>query len=195
MHPTRIDDIVNDPRWAPRRGWHDDHRHNDRTPAYLPAIMQVRAEFMTFVEHLEARGLVGGQARCLQLGLGECDASHEVWMHLCPGGVVTLDWRAVRRDLLSMPGQDIRAPASNAYARAFGPYDVLFIDAGHKALDVAMDHAEYGDMVRSGGVIAFHDSCKRPGYEEEIEVWRYVDAIPHIEHIGTEVGIAWFAKG
>jgi len=40
MH--RIDEIVRAPNGHPDCGWHDDHRAVDGTPAYLPAIQQVR---------------------------------------------------------------------------------------------------------------------------------------------------------
>jgi len=37
-------------------------------------------------------------------------------------------------------------------------YDILFIDAGHNYEDVSMDYKMYGELVKSGGYIIFHDS-------------------------------------
>lgn len=37
------------------------------------------------------------------------------------------------------------------------PVDLLFIDGDHSVMGVASDYAMYGEFVRPGGVIAFHD--------------------------------------
>lgn len=192
-----VDEVAFSPRWAPRRGWHDDHRDADGTPGYLPALQQVRAEFAGLITVLGAANLIGG--RCLQLGIGECDASHEAWRVLF-SRVVTIDWGVVAdQDVRTRPGRDTHAPVSMGFAAARGPYDFLFIDAGHTFEDVRLDHVNYGPMVRRGGIIAFHDSLPRKGYEE-VEVWRYLEAYgeeafgSRVNHIGTEVGTAWMVK-
>lgn len=187
-----VDAILNDPRWAPRRGWHDDHRERDRTPEYLPAMMQVRAEFAEFIDELQCLGALGG--RCLQLGMGECDASHAVWRALFRS-VMTVDWRIVALDSTSHPGANTRDREIHDAARAVGPFDMLFVDAGHKLEDISRDHAEYGPMVRPGGVIAFHDALKRPGFEDEVDVWRYLETLKQpVTRIGSEVGIAYILR-
>lgn len=188
---TKFDAIIRSDRWAPRFGWHDDHRDHDRTPAYLPAMMQVRAEVEELLGVLWANDVLGG--KCLQLGMGECDASHAAWRTVF-GRVVTLDFRVFADNEASNTGRDVRRDASRGFAALRAPFDFLLIDAGHKLDDVRADHGEYGALVRRGGIIAFHDALKRLGYEDEIDVWRYLEGVPDVTMIGSEVGIAWLVK-
>ena len=194
--PVGIDDVdkvLRRPGYLPRFGWHDDHRDRDGTPGYLPALQQVRAEFSGLLDVLAATpGVLGG--RCLQLGIGECDASHEVWRVLF-ARVVTIDWAMFAdQGVRTKPGADTHAPATVGFAAARGPYDFLFIDAGHDFEDVHQDYRAYGPLVRKGGIIAFHDSLPRKGYEE-VEVWRFLADLAKtgvdVHQIGTEVGVAW----
>jgi hypothetical protein len=190
MNVEDVDAVAYSNRWLPRRGWHDDHRVHDRTPSYMPALMQVRAEFAAFIGILQHFNLIGG--KCLQLGMGECEASHSAWRALFRH-VLTIDWAVIADDQNRIrPGLDTHAAAARAVAKTRAPYDLLFIDAGHKMEDVIADHRDYGPLVRPGGIVAFHDACKRPGYEDEIDVWRYLESLDvHNNLIGTEVGIAW----
>lgn len=175
-----------DPRW----GWHDDHRAHDGTPAYLPAMQQVRSEFVALLDFCDEAGLLDG--KCLQLGVGECDASHRVWCHAFQGGVMTIDWRGVWVDNFEFDGADTRSPDVQVFAAGQAPYDLLFVDADHSFDGVKLDHETYGPLVRPGGVIAFHDSLERKGYAE-VEVWRYVNGLPGVVHRAehSEVGLAW----
>lgn len=197
-----IDSILQDTRWAPRYGWHDHHRHHDRKPEYLPAMQQVREEVAELIAVLAAHDVLGGS--CLQLGMGECDASHFAWLELF-NFVVTLDWRVLAyndgtgRVSLRGPGVDIRSHEALEQAALRRPFDFLFIDAGHLFDEVKSDHLEYEMMVRPGGIIAFHDAVKRATYEDEIQVWRYLDELRakgvEVHMIGEEIGIAWIVKG
>lgn len=187
-------------RYAPRWGWHDDHRAADGTPAYLPALQQVRAEYKEFLEVLAGAKLSAGYPdrlgySCLQLGMGECRASHDAWL-LAFENVLTLDWGAtVLSYEVSQPGYDVASGEAIAIAQHFSPYDMLFIDAGHSAEDARRDHANYGPMVRPGGIIAFHDALRRPGFEEAVRVWEYLETIQgEVNVIGSEVGVAWLRK-
>lgn len=191
MNIEAIDAVLNEDRWKPRWGWHDDHRERDRTPEYLPAMMQVRSEFAGLIGVLRAERLLGA-TKMLQLGMGECDASHHAWRKLCQRLVITLDFRVVAHNEVNLPGLDVRSDAAVKYATDNGPYDVLFVDAGHKMEDVRQDHMVYGQFIRPGGIIAFHDAAKRPGYEDEVDVWRYLATLEQPTNmIGSEVGIAW----
>lgn len=192
-----IDSVLQDTRWAPRWGWHDDHRHNDRKPEYLPAMQQVREEVAELIGVLAAHEVLGGS--CLQLGMGECDASHAVWRALFDT-VVTMDYRVYAVGAVTYPGANIRSYEAWQRAALWGrPYDFLFVDAGHSVDEVKADHLEYALMVRPGGIIAFHDAVKRPTYEDEIQVWRYLDELRakgvEVNMIGEEIGIAWIVKG
>lgn len=195
MALATVDDLVRPPRYAPRWGWHDDHATRDRTPAYLPALQQVRAEFAVFLSVLVEHGIFslrGGPSRCLQLGMGECRASHDAW-RLLLGSAVTVSLGTSAVDGVDHPSFNTHDPDALRLATAHAPYDLLFIDAGHEAFDVALDHADYGRLVRPGGIVAFHDALARPGFEE-VEVHRYLATIPNVRMIGVEVGIAWIAR-
>jgi hypothetical protein len=178
-----LDSILNHPRYAPYHGWHDDHRAADGTPAYLPAMQQVREEFIEFLRVVPERG------SCLQLGLGECDASHAVWCSLF-AHVVTIDWRACLVNEDSYPGADTRSREAITLAVRYAPYDLVFIDAGHSFVDVQHDYLHYREMLRPGGIVALHDALPRPTYPE-VEVHKLIAMLPGVKIIGNEVGIAW----
>jgi len=189
--------------FTPRWGWHDDHRETDGTPAYLPALQQVRGEYAALLDVLvrelgRTETVVGGRidGRCLQLGLGECAASHHAWMQVFGRKVVvTLDWGAVLVNNAEFTGVDVSTTEAVGIAAVGAPYDFLFIDAGHSAEDARRDHANYGPLVRPGGIIAFHDALRRPGFEEAVQVWRYLAELPgKVNMIGVEVGTAWLRK-
>lgn len=174
-----------DPYW----GWHDDHRDADGTADYLPALQQVRSEYVDLLEALSDRP----RGRCLQLGMGECDASHEAW-RLVFDEVVTLDWGKVVVNDYCLPGVDVGSSEAAKLAAVYGPYDFLFIDAGHREQDAWRDHDVYGVLVRPGGIVAFHDALRRPGFEEAVQVWRYLETLPAVNLIGREVGVAWVIR-
>lgn len=181
-----LDIILSSPAYAPCHGWHDDHRAHDGTPAYLPAMQQVKSELQELLDLCAHRGLFGS---CLQLGMGECDASHAVWRSRFTK-VVTIDWRVIMVDDEQLPGADTRALQARNVAEFNGPYDLVFIDAGHSFEDVRHDHLVYGPMRRPRGILAFHDAIARPAYPE-VGVPRYVSTLAGAKIIGTEVGIAW----
>lgn len=172
----------------PRWGWHDDHRQAERTPDYLPALMQVRSEFAALLAVL---GPLHPHS-VLQLGLGPCDASHAVWRAIC-GVATTIDLAAmISKDGDRYPGSDTHNKQARMFGLLNGPYDVLFIDAGHSLRDVVADEFDYTPMVRPGGLVVFHDALPREGYPE-------LGVPHHLKHserdlhwIGEEVGIAWY---
>lgn len=199
----RIDALIaRGGRFRPYWGWHDDHRGSDGTPAYQPALQQVRGEFAELLDVLAAElsdhrpGRIPGS--CLQLGLGETTASHEAWRCVFDH-VVTLDWGGVYIDDARQEGTDVATTdavqIAALYAAYRGPYDFLFIDAGHSVEDARRDHANYGPMIRPGGLIVFHDALCRPGFEEAVQVWRYLETLRvPVRVIGREVGIAWLRR-
>lgn len=191
----KIDSLIrlgND-QFRPFWGWHDNHRSADGTPEYQPALQQVRSEFVELVKVADG---AHATRRALQLGSGMCDASHHVWNVLF-WHMVTIDWRNCLHNSDVHPGADTHSEAARTFADARGPYDFLFIDAGHLLLDVGADHGDYGAMVRPGGIIAFHDALPREGYPE-LGVCAYLDELRkhgvEVHTIGKEVGIAWIRK-
>ncbi len=183
-------------------GWHDDHRGKDRTPEYRPALQQVRSEFEQLLRVCEWRGALGGRA--LQLGLGRGGAAHVAlrvaFDFVCSvdcdaGAVVDLAnrWKLDPEHDAAIFGSTGSGLVRGQVARVDQFYDLLFIDADHSEAGVRRDYEDYAPMVRSGGVIAFHDALKRPTYEEEITVWKFLADLP-VTMIGTEVGIAYLVK-
>lgn len=186
--------IAKDGAYAPRWGWHDDHAAADKTELYLPALQQVRAEFELL---LAAVNEIPHKSAALQLGMGPCRASHDVWRAVF-GHAVTIDFGGMWLDDRDpLPGANTHEAAGRVFAAANGPYDLLFIDAGHSEDDCALDHLDYGMLVRRGGIIAFHDALLRPGYEE-VGVWRYLENLERggaaVTVVGAEVGTAWVRK-
>lgn len=57
----------------------------------------------------------------------------------------------------------------------FRPYDFVFIDADHTYGGVSLDWANFSPLVRSGGMVAFHDIVERPGYGVS-QLWAEVKA-------------------
>lgn len=57
------------------------------------------------------------------------------------------------------------------------PIDFLFIDGDHTAPGVLADFEIYSPLVRSGGLIAFHDIMRRPGQIPGCDVAQIFDAM------------------
>lgn len=185
-------------RFMPHWGWHDDHREADGSVDYKPALQQVRSETSELLGILLPALNKGKPTQipgsCLQLGLGATAAAHEA-LRLVFEDVVTLDWSACWHNEEEYPGADIALEATVDWVAEAGPYDFLIIDAGHTFEDAKRDHENYGQLVRPGGIIAFHDALLRPGFEEAVQVWRYLETLTCPVHmIGSEVGVAWLRK-
>jgi cephalosporin hydroxylase len=81
-------------------------------------------------------------------------------------------------------------------ARALGPYQFLFIDAGHEYPDVKADWENYSPLVDEGGIVAFHDIQPRQSYgvsqlwdelkreRRSLEVWGGTEAY-------CGIGVLW----
>ncbi len=52
---------------------------------------------------------------------------------------------------------DSHASETLEQAKEFAPYDFLFIDGDHTREGVSLDYEMYSPLVRSGGIVAFHD--------------------------------------
>ena len=194
-----FDEIANNPMFQPYWGWHDDHRNNDRTAAYMPAVQQNQAEFYAFANVLVDHNLHGGS--CLQLGLGVPGASHVLLQSLFYR-VWSVDFTAMRVQgcdkALVIVGNTHDPQVVQRVEDLGVKFDLLFIDAGHLYEDVRADFHMYAPLVRSGGIIAMHDALKRPTYEDEIQVWQFVEHLRaagrEVSVIGDELGIAWVVK-
>ena len=166
----------------------------------MPAAQQNRAEFIAFAEMLEARDING---KCLQLGLGTAGASHLLFQQLFKE-VWTVDGSIENvANLLSRFPETKHILLGNTrdedlpwYLSERGPFDLLFVDAGHSYDDVRWDCLDYMPLVRSGGIVAFHDAVQRgPGIEVYLFLeWARKFGI-EFNIIGDELGIAWTIKG
>lgn len=195
-----VDSLVMSGRYHPYWGWHDDHRAHDSTPEYRPALQQVKNEFQEFCRVLERLDV---NSNCLNLGIGEVNASHDAWCRLFVDRVISIDWRvcfvSTPVSSVNLSGHDTADLEAKTLAGTYAPYDLLFIDAGHSYQEVRQDFLNYSPLVSSGGIIAFHDALKRPGFEE-IAVHKFLaelsgqDHTPDITYIGSEVGIAYMVQ-
>lgn len=195
---TEIDVLVSREygAYAPRWGWHDDHRAADGTSDYLPALMQVRSETSRFWSAMDDLMVLGPDSRCLQLGMGSCGASHDA-LRLGFGKVITIDFGVVRMGdgavSVDYPGLDTRSGEAVDHASRIGlaPFDMVMFDASHTYVGISDEFRRYGPMVRPGGVMAFHDALPRTSHPE-VEVWRFLSELDaDVRVIGDEVGVAW----
>lgn len=193
IDPAEFDAIVNDSRFAPFHGWHDDFAAGE---PYLPAVQQVRSEFLALAH--AAEGMVSGRA--LQLGLGHAGGGHRLLQRLF-GEVLTVERDAglVRQYLDRFGPSDIVVADTRDACRlpelTAAPFDFLFIDAGHLIDDVRQDFADYAPLVREGGLIAFHDAVQRgPSVEVHIFIQELLAAGRSITIVGNSVGTAWMTR-
>ena len=104
---------------CPDWGWHDDHCDKDGTAEYRLALMQVRAEFARFVDEIE-RVLGPARPAALQLGMGNCRASHAVWRFLFFRSVVTIDLGVIAVNGAEFPGKNTHDEAAYQLAAGTG---------------------------------------------------------------------------
>ena len=84
-------------------------------------------------------------------------------------------WFGGRCEFTMVDG-DSQAPET--IARVEGPFDFAFIDGDHSYGGVRADWLNYSPLVRSGGLVAFHDTW--PNFDRhEPGVVRWVDELRH----------------
>lgn len=139
-------------------------------PAYGPPapvkIIQHEAEFGPLLDLYRERR----PARVLEVGTYAGGTLYHWLTNATPGAlVVSVDLYADVDNSHLYDGwtpagvawQKIRGDSRDAWtverARVLGPYDWVFLDAGHKEAEVRADWANYSPMVNPGGVVALHD--------------------------------------
>jgi predicted O-methyltransferase YrrM len=80
------------------------------------------------------------------------------------------EWNIHELDLQVIKG-DSRKKHTIEKVRGYGPYDWLFIDAGHFYDEVRDDWENYRPMVRAPGVVVFHDILPPSRTWPDIQVW------------------------
>jgi predicted O-methyltransferase YrrM len=83
-------------------------------------------------------------------------------------------------DLQLIDGDSRSIPVRNAVERAVGGQrvDVLFIDGDHSYEGVCSDYLNYRDLVRDGGIIAFHDIVEDYGTRFGRKTISYTGDVP-----------------
>ncbi len=80
------------------------------------------------------------------------------------------DWNENMSNLVVLKG-DSHGEITSELVESYGPYDFVFIDAGHFLPEVTKDWQLYRPMVRPGGLMCFHDILTHPAWPS-IEVGR-----------------------
>jgi predicted O-methyltransferase YrrM len=146
-------------------------------------IQQAELEFWELVKRVAALN----PQKILEIG-NACGGTTLFWQELAPS-VVSIDLEPVGSESVESLGGasviersrfenvefilgDSHAPDSLQKAKEFAPYDFLFIDGDHSTEGARMDYDMYAPLVRSGGIVAFHD-------------WLYHHVRAAIDSIGT----------
>ncbi len=94
------------------------------------------------------------------------------------------EWNINRTNLVVIKG-----PAESEIVRGevekYGPFDIIFIDAGHYLAEVTRDWENYRPMVADGGLICFHDILTHPAWPS-IEVGQLWEQIKR-DHLTFEI--------
>lgn len=92
---------------------------------------------------------------------------------------------------------DSRDPATIAQVASFGPYDWIFIDAGHYEAEVQADWDSYAPLAAPGGVVALHDICPSPHDWIQVDrVWRRIQAQGYVtQELVCAYGLDWSGIG
>lgn len=94
------------------------------------------------------------------------------------------DWTPEGVQLTVLAG-DSRDRAIVTRAREHGPYDWIFIDAGHRYEEVLDDWMNYRPMAATGGIVALHDIMPSP--HDWLQVDRLWEEIQHQGYITQEL--------
>lgn len=91
------------------------------------------------------------------------------------------DWTPAGVTLHAIAG-DSHARATIDAARQHGPYDFVWIDAGHYEHEVQADWDNYGAMAAPGAIVALHDIITHASWPSiEVEkVWRRIQRTGYI---------------
>lgn len=106
------------------------------------------------------------------------------------------DWTPSGVMLHALMG-DSHAPSTIAQVADFGPFDWIFIDAGHTEAEVQADWDAYARMAAPGGLIALHDICYSPHDWIQVDrVWRRIQAQGYVtQELVCAYGLDWSGIG
>lgn len=107
------------------------------------------------------------------------------------------EWKRADVELIVLQA-DSREPEAIETVREHGPFDWIFIDAGHYYHEVRADWDNYRPMAAENAVVLFHDILPPTQAHPEIEVAQLWDEI-RAEHMTLEVvadrGAEWGGIG
>lgn len=102
-----------------------------------------------------------------------------------------VNWANEHGHGLEVLDADSTAETSVAWMRSQAPYDFAFIDGSHWYEYVSQDWANVRPMVRTGGVVAFHDVTDHGGMpDERVDVPRLWQEIKREKKLKTAEKIA-----
>lgn len=106
------------------------------------------------------------------------------------------DWTPAGVTLHALEG-DSRDPDILAMVHDYGPYDFVFIDAGHLEAEIQSDWENYRPLCASGGLIALHDICPADvDWIQVDKVWRRIQAQGYVtQEIVCAYGLDWSGIG
>lgn len=163
----------------------------DRNVEYGPEtpvpIFQHEWEFSTLLEEYKARK----PKRVLEIGTYHGGTLYHWLTAHTPEVVVQVDsfamgvdnrhlfgaWCKPKTQLHSIVA-DSTNPDTINLVEPYGPFDWIWIDAGHYEHEVRADWANYGPLAAPGAVACFHDILTHPSHPEiEVErLWREMQA-------------------
>ena len=175
-------------------------------------IQQNKDEILQFVDLLFG---LNNHKIALEIGLGFYGSTHFLWRHIFDK-VLTIecDWGRIRefgRNTFDYYGEWVLKEKSYfIHSKSYEPkavesvrnilsgdkLDLLFIDSYHDYKSVLTDFLLYKDLVRSGGIIAFHDILYKrhngelPKFVEDLSEGKIdgrtykVNKIVHSKHLG-----------
>lgn len=95
------------------------------------------------------------------------------------------EWKKAKTELVSIVA-DSTNPETVDLVEPFGPFDWIWIDAGHYEHEVRADWSNYGPLAAPQAVACFHDILTHPGHPE-IEVERLWREIQHQGYVTQEL--------
>ena len=196
---AKFDHYVYNHPWKAVRGYHEDQV----APYYAPVVHQNRAEFSEF---LYLCSTVRSSSKLVQIGMGITGGAHYAFRLIFDLVVsIELDGAHLENYLRhnAVDGAHDQFIAGNsadpkviecAYSLARG-CDVLFIDGGHSYEDVASDWMSYRDIVRPGGLIAFHDTAPHMDLPPELGVVEFIRTLAAMPDMTGGVPVHHFQAG
>ncbi len=175
-----------------------------------PLIYQHRDEIEAFIEVLVGRGL---QGTALEIGL-EYGGLHVLLREVFEKVIsVEMDLYKILNFLNSTTVDDrsVLVHGNSAHRETVklcktysgGKLDFLFIDGDHSYNGIHSDYMLYRDLVRKGGIIAFHDTAGRDSTHNDVLVFLTrlrngeIDGVRHnfVDIIMSGTGISYEVQG